>query len=143
MSTYLFDTVDFYDHEYICNDIIKFKELIFNIESGIGPKILDEYIESKGKISDICIMYRYGNGEKNVVWIGKSIIIGGNLDTLKKLIELDKLQINKQYNEYDSFDSNWASEIESINPSGQSQGNEEVDKYKTTSFWEVIKDIFK
>ena len=51
--------------------------------------------------------------------------------------------INKQYNEYDSFDSNWASEIESINPSGQSQGNEEVDKYKTTSFWEVIKDIFK
>ena len=32
--------------------------------------------------------------------------------------------MNKQYNEYDSFDSNWASEIESINPSGQSQGNE-------------------
>jgi hypothetical protein len=51
--------------------------------------------------------------------------------------------MNKQYNEYDSFDSNWSAEIESINPSGQSKGNEEVDNYKTSSLWEVIKDMFK
>jgi hypothetical protein len=51
--------------------------------------------------------------------------------------------MNKQYNEYDSFDSNWSAEIESINPSGQSQGNEEVDNYQTSSLWEVIKDMFK
>jgi len=51
--------------------------------------------------------------------------------------------MNKQYNEYDSFDSNWSAETESINPSGQSQGNEEVDNYKTSSLWEVIKDMFE
>jgi hypothetical protein len=51
--------------------------------------------------------------------------------------------MTKQYNEYDSFDSNWSNEIESINPSGQSQGNEEIDKYKTSSIWEVIKDILQ
>ena len=51
--------------------------------------------------------------------------------------------MNKQYNEYDSFDSNLLNEMKSINPSGQSQGTEEIDKYKTSSLWEMIKDIFK
>jgi len=50
--------------------------------------------------------------------------------------------MTEQYNKYDSFDADWVKEIESINPSGQSQGNEEIDSYKTDSLWETIKDIF-
>lgn len=51
--------------------------------------------------------------------------------------------MTKEYNEYDLFNANWVKEIESLNPSGQSQGNKEVDNYKTNSLWEVLKDILQ
>jgi ankyrin repeat protein len=100
MNEDLFDTTIFFDHKYECKDDKKFKKLIYDIESGAGPEILNIYINSNGTLDDICFMRRYGNGEYNVAWIGKSIINGNNLDTFKRLIELDKLQINSRDNEY-------------------------------------------
>ena len=100
MSDYLFNTTNFYNHDFKCNDPIKFRDFIKQLESGKNPNILNDYIKSNGQLYDVCYMIQKGNGELYIVSIPRAIINGGNLETLKRLIELDKSYINYQDHEY-------------------------------------------
>ena len=100
MSEDLFDTINFYDHDFHCANPENFKQLINIIETGANPESLHSYIKSNGSLNDVCFMKRYGNGEQNVAWIGKAIINGGNISTLKELIKIDPTHIGAHDHEY-------------------------------------------
>jgi hypothetical protein len=87
----LFNTTDYFGHEYICKVPEKFRDLITELESNYAPDdILDNYIKNGGSLDDKCFMKQCGDGMHNIAWIGKSIVIGNKLNLLKQLIESDR-----------------------------------------------------
>ena len=91
----LFNTIDYFVHEYICKDKDRFRDLITELElSDASDDVLDNYIKNGGTIDDRCFMKQYGDGAHNIAYIGKSIVIGNKLNLLKQLIELDIEIIN-------------------------------------------------
>ena len=91
----LFNTTDYFGHEYICKVPEKFRDLITELESSYAPDdILDIYIKNGGSLDDKCFMKQCGDGMHNIAYIGKSIVIGDKLKLLKQLIESDREFIN-------------------------------------------------
>lgn len=91
----LFNTTDYFGHEYKCKDPEKFRDLITELESSYAPDdILDIYIKNGGSLDDKCFMKQCGDGMHNSAYIGKSIVIGDKLNLLKQLIVSDREFIN-------------------------------------------------
>lgn len=97
----LFNTTNYFDYEYKCQDPEKFRDLITELESNYAPDdILDIYIKNGGTLDDKCFMRQYGDGAHNIAWVGKSIIIGDKFKLLKQLVELDSGFINSGDHQY-------------------------------------------
>lgn len=85
-------------HNVFDNDLknlkTMFKQLIHDIQSLKDEPILENYCKSGGTLDDTYNHYQGGNGEHIIVSIPVTIVLSGNINQMKKLIEMDKSYVD-------------------------------------------------
>jgi hypothetical protein len=80
-------TTSIYEKEYMCENSAYFDETVLKTIRKEDDNAIFEYIK-KGTIQDVCVGQHNGNGNIVVVHLLKAVVLSGNVEIMKKILEL-------------------------------------------------------
>jgi hypothetical protein len=92
-------TTSIYEKEYLCENSEYFIETILKTIRKEDDNAIFEYIK-KGTIDDVCIGHHTGNGDVVIVNLLKAVVLNGNVEIMKKILEMYPEYINYFDHEY-------------------------------------------
>lgn len=82
------------------NDKTIFKQFIHDIQLSKDGPLLENYFKSGGSLDDFYSYFQKGNGDFIAITIPVMIVLSGNMNLLKTMIETNKSFVNYSDNEY-------------------------------------------